>query len=218
MTLQEICILLGKSENTIVYNFKRTQNNLKKKGIILTKQGRGNNANYSITFPSYTIYMHRNKINGKIYIGQTKQKLNARWRDGEGYKTQPYFYKAIQKYGWDNFEHIILEENLTLEQANNKEEYWIAYYQSNIKEFGYNILAGGNNHAWTEEMKQKQSKRFSGENGSFFGQKHTNEYKENMRKQMKEKWNNQDYKQQVCKNMKKIMQTLKVVITHRLKK
>lgn len=69
----------------------------------------------------YCIYCHTNKINGKKYIGQTRQELNRRFRDGEGYKECPKFYNAIKKYGWDNFEHEVLFEHLTLEEANQKE-------------------------------------------------------------------------------------------------
>ena len=95
-----------------------------------------------------TIYMHRNKINNKVYIGQTVQDyLQDRWKNGKGYKTCYYFYNAIQKYGWDNFEHIVLEqnENWTQEELNNKEKYYIAKYKSNNPEYGYNITDGGAN-------------------------------------------------------------------------
>ena len=52
---------------------------------------------------SYKIYAHINKINGKIYIGQTCRKnVNQRWRNGRGYINNVAFYRAIQKYGWDN--------------------------------------------------------------------------------------------------------------------
>lgn len=48
--------------------------------------------------------MHKNKINNKVYIGQTHQTLKERWgKNGSGYRTSPHFYHAIQKYGWDNF-------------------------------------------------------------------------------------------------------------------
>ena len=69
---------------------------------------------------SYIIYKHTNKINGKSYIGQTIQKPSRRWRDGKHYIDQ-IFGVAIKKYGWDNFEHIILTDNIqTIEEAN----YW----------------------------------------------------------------------------------------------
>ena len=57
----------------------------------------------------YTVYQHKNKINGKIYIGITSKDPEKRWgHNGYNYKSSSYFYSAIQKYGWDNFEHNIL--------------------------------------------------------------------------------------------------------------
>ena len=103
----------------------------------------------------YIIYLHRNKINGKVYIGQTCQKPEYRWNSGKGYNNCSLFYKAIQKYGWENFEHIILLENLTKEQANKKEQEYIGLYQSNDKNKGYNIQFGGNNHSVSEESRKK---------------------------------------------------------------
>lgn len=50
MTLQEVCKILGKSETTLIASFKRTQENLKKKGILLIKNGVGKNADYQITY------------------------------------------------------------------------------------------------------------------------------------------------------------------------
>ena len=64
---------------------------------------------------NYKVYIHRNKINGKVYIGITKQKPENRWRNGKGYKQNIKFYRAIEKYGWNNFEHIVLVDNLTAE-------------------------------------------------------------------------------------------------------
>ena len=93
----------------------------------------------------YVIYRHRNLINNKCYIGKTKKaKVEYRWgANGVGYKKQPKFWRAIKKYGWDNFEHTILEENITSLEVNNKERYYIALYNS-IKN-GYNCLEGGIN-------------------------------------------------------------------------
>ena len=47
----------------------------------------------------WIIYKHTNKVNGKVYIGQTKQTPTQRWRNGNGYKNNVYFYHSIQKYG-----------------------------------------------------------------------------------------------------------------------
>lgn len=94
---------------------------------------------------NYKIYMHKNKINGKVYIGQTYTSLRARFgKNGIGYKGCPIFWSAIQKYGWGNFEHIILEENITnSESANEREKYYISLYNSTDCNNGYNIQLGG---------------------------------------------------------------------------
>lgn len=81
---------------------------------------------------------------GKIYIGKTKNTLEERAKDeeGSGYKGCTRFYAAIQKYGFCNFKREIIEEcdNKIL---NDKEQYWIAYYNSTDQNIGYNILSGG---------------------------------------------------------------------------
>ena len=65
---------------------------------------------------NWKVYMHKSP-SGKVYIGVTKRNLEIRWANGEGYKKQPHFYSAIKKYGWDNFEHLIIQEYLTREEA-----------------------------------------------------------------------------------------------------
>lgn len=52
----------------------------------------------------YTVYQHKNKINGKIYIGITKQSPEKRWGiNGCNYKTSPHFYSAIKKIWMGKF-------------------------------------------------------------------------------------------------------------------
>jgi group I intron endonuclease len=89
----------------------------------------------------YTIYAHINKCNGKTYIGQTCQSLERRWRKGDGYSNNVYFKRALDKYGWDNFLHLILYSNLSKEQANQLEITLIQYYKS--INLSYNITNGG---------------------------------------------------------------------------
>ena len=110
----------------------------------------------------YTVYQHKNKINGKVYIGITSQKPEQRWRNGEGYKSSPHFYSAIQKYGWDNFEHNILFVELTKEQACLKEQELIKEFNSMNREYGYNSTSGGDIFTMNEEIKQKISQAMIG--------------------------------------------------------
>lgn len=138
---------------------------------------------------TYCIYKHTNKINNKVYIGQTCQQLEQRWKKGEGYKTCTKFYNAIQKYGWDNFEHTILEKELTLNQANEREAYWISFYDSYKN--GYNSSLGGKNAQKTEEWKKKISDsnkgkhNHSAENNPMFGKHMSEAAKEKSRKKQK---------------------------------
>jgi hypothetical protein len=82
--------------------------------------------------------------NEKRYIGITRQKTKYRWRsDGSGYFRSPYFYCAVQKYGWENFEHSILAENLTKQEAVDMEIDYIKKYKTQDKRYGYNMTAGG---------------------------------------------------------------------------
>lgn len=111
----------------------------------------------------YCVYAHINKINGKIYIGQTVHghRPSKRWRYGRGYVTQKYFYRAIQKYGWDGFDHEIIASNLTKEEADNFERLLITEFKTHDKRFGYNITLGGEGSfglQHSEESKKKQSK------------------------------------------------------------
>ena len=143
----------------------------------------------------YTIYKHTNKINGKVYIGQTNQEPSRRWKNGNGYRNQDYFWNAIQKYSWGGFEHEILFSNLTHDEADMKEKELISFYKSNDRQYGYNIANGGNSigkhseetkikikkastgRKHTEETKEKMSKAKKGKESSFKGKKHTEEAK-----------------------------------------
>lgn len=93
---------------------------------------------------NYTVYYHENRINNKKYIGITKQKCKRRWgKEGHGYKTCTYFYHAIEKYGWKNFEHVIIATNLTKNEAYNFEKILIRELDTTNSKKGYNIAVGG---------------------------------------------------------------------------
>lgn len=91
---------------------------------------------------NYKVYKHTFP-NNKVYIGITKNNVARRWMNGNGYNSQ-YVYRAINKYGWDNIKHEVLFENLTKEEAEQKEISLIAHYKSNKTQHGYNISCGGN--------------------------------------------------------------------------
>lgn len=91
----------------------------------------------------YVVYEHISP-DGKSYVGITRRSTYERWgKGGYGYKKNIHFYRAIQKYGWDNFEHIIIAENLTKEEACKMEIELIKEKNLTDYNFGYNICAGG---------------------------------------------------------------------------
>ena len=113
---------------------------------------------------NYCVYVHHNNINGKRYIGITNN-AKKRWCNrGVAYKGCNHFLTAIKKYGWENFTHYILEDGLTLEEANEREQYYIKRYKTQDREYGYNIQPGGHfvpsmlGKHHSEETKRKMSR------------------------------------------------------------
>ena len=94
------------------------------------------------------IYKITNKINGKMYVGQS-QDIFERWRTHEtNFRLKRYdytLYRAFEKYGFENFEFSVIEE-ITTEQLNERERYWIKTLHTYVKDpecNGYNMTVGG---------------------------------------------------------------------------
>ena len=110
---------------------------------------------------NYCVYMHTTP-SSKRYIGITCQKLNHRWRNGEGYKRCVAFYKAVQKYGWENIKHEVLLTGLSLSEANKAEKYYIEKYNTHNKHYGYNCTEGGEGvSGWKPNEEQREKNRQS---------------------------------------------------------
>ena len=90
----------------------------------------------------FLVYMHV-VPNGKVYIGISKQEPEKRWGNGQGYKSNAYFYADISKYGWMNISHNIIKTDLSADEACELEIQLIRTYDSTNPEKGYNIRAGG---------------------------------------------------------------------------
>lgn len=126
----------------------------------------------------YTVYMHTSP-SGKRYIGITSTSVEERWRNGRGYKTQ-IFYRAIKKYGFGNFQHDILFENLTKEEAEQKEIELIKKYNTTNKKYGYNVANGGSCVGTvSEETKRKISESNKGKHQ--LSEEHIEKLRESMR-------------------------------------
>lgn len=88
------------------------------------------------------IYIIKNKINDKVYIGQTINKIETRFINHKMASRieDTKFYRAIRKYGEDNF-YIELLEEVDINSLNEREKYWINFYDSYYN--GYNSTLGG---------------------------------------------------------------------------
>jgi group I intron endonuclease len=109
---------------------------------------------------NFVLYMHITP-NNKKYFGITGLEVNKRWQNGRGYRKQ-VFWRAIQKYGWENIGHYILADNLTKEEACFFEQVMIALYDTTNSNNGYNSTTGGEHFKHSEESKQKMSKSLKG--------------------------------------------------------
>lgn len=148
---------------------------------------------------NWRVYKHQSP-SGKVYIGITSQAPHKRWGNGSNYRAHRYLYAAIKKYGWDNFKHEILFENLSESEAKQKEIELIASHKSNIAAFGYNLTDGGDGitgYTHTEETRRKIGEalreRFSdpayrnkvsasrkGTNNPLYGKQLTKEHREKL--------------------------------------
>lgn len=138
---------------------------------------------------NYFVYMHISP-SGKRYIGITRNCIR-RWRNGFGYQRNQYFYSAIKKYGWNNFEHIIIAENLSLLDAEKMEIELIEKYKTNEKEFGYNHAKGGKvncGYKLSDETRKKLSESHIGIPNANKGKSMSKEQKEKISKALKHKY------------------------------
>ena len=139
------------------------------------------------------IYMIKNKVNGKMYIGQALD-IEDRWGKHRSmlksrYHTNKHLQNAWDKYGEESFEFSILlvcEEN----QLNTYEQYYIFELMTYDDRVGYNKNYGGDSGRPTEETRKKMSENHAnvkGENNHMYGKHHTEETRKKMSKSLKGK-------------------------------
>ena len=139
----------------------------------------------------YCVYYHKSP-DGKYYIGQTCQLIENRWKNGTGYNTIKFNKQIIDEHGgWDAFEHGILLDNLTAQEADEKEAYYIQLY--NAVENGFNSYQQNYNgyhfaDLWgNEEIKQTIVNKL-------IKQRNTPEYHEQQSAMMKSLWTTEAYR------------------------
>lgn len=104
------------------------------------------------------IYIIRNTVNDKVYVGQTHVSIKLRFQNHLSAARRGLDYvigKAIRKYGEDKFYVELLEECL-VEELNEREQYWISFFNATDNRFGYNISIGGNVVRTTKELDEEK--------------------------------------------------------------
>lgn len=171
------------------------------------------------------IYMIKNLSNNKVYIGQSTD-INMRWKwhIKDLFKNRhhnAHLMRAWYNYGKDNFEFTILEFIDDISLLEEKEQYWMDFYQSLNRKYGYNIRPASKHSPLAEETKIKisekckqykltdeQRKKLSisvmGKKNGMYGKHHSEETKQKISQSKKNKpgpkWS-EERKQQYSKNI-----------------
>lgn len=113
------------------------------------------------------IYKITNSINGKLYIGQTRKTIKERFQvhiKNAQKHINRYLYDAMNKYGYDNFIPSLIEE-CEDSLLDEREIYWIAFYNTTDKNIGYNMTIGGDGgDTWTNNPHKKETSKKISEN------------------------------------------------------
>lgn len=109
------------------------------------------------------VYKATNKIDGRIYIGQTAQSLHRRRKAHENLsgRSSAYFHRALAKHGIENFSWEVLESCDTKENLHSREIFWITHLGS-MAPFGYNSAEGGKGGAYSEAHRKRISEAMKG--------------------------------------------------------
>lgn len=142
------------------------------------------------------VYKATNEINGKSYVGQTK---NLEQRKQQHLKTGTYFHNALKKYGFDNFKWEVIENCNSKNELNEMEFHYIKQYNTFVP-CGYNLTSGGEGileYKHTNEIKEKISKNSS---KYWLGKKLSENHKRKMSKSHRGKKLSTQHKQKISKS------------------
>ena len=143
------------------------------------------------------IYKITNKVNGKVYIGQTITGFDRRYGNNLSKRTSNRHLKySIQKYGIDNFNiSKVFDIAFSKEELDIKEKCWISIYKSTNSDYGYNSEDGGSNGKPNEETRIKLSE-------SMKGRVFTEEHRDNIRNALIGKPLSEERKEKISKSLK----------------
>ena len=131
------------------------------------------------------IYKATNKINKMSYIGQTVKNLNRRIQQhaNDAKRCNQFFYRALRKYGMNNFNWSIIKKCENIQELNIWEKYYILFFNTK-KPYGYNLTDGGQNGA------------------PFKGHKHSEETKNIIKKRLREIYSTPEIREKISNALK----------------
>lgn len=105
---------------------------------------------------NYSVYIITSP-EGKRYVGMTMRKVKYRWNNGKGYVNNKELFSDINKFGWESFNKLVVQSDLSKEEACRLEQKLILEYDTQNKDKGYNIEMGGVPSKLAEQTKRKMS-------------------------------------------------------------
>ncbi|MFW9988490.1 MAG: GIY-YIG nuclease family protein [Candidatus Odinarchaeota archaeon] len=164
------------------------------------------------------IYIIINEIEGKVYIGKTEGSIKDRWRvhksrakkikklRSNGKKIHAeHFINALIKYGFRIWKIYEIDNAYTIEELNEKEIYWIAYFRKTLgRKKVYNVHNGGKGGRNSDEILQKVSRIME---SKWKDDDYKDKMSNNISKAMELKWKDDDYKDKMSKIFSKAMES-----------
>lgn len=153
----------------------------------------------------FVIYRFKNKVNGKVYIGQTikpfrKRVIQHMTNSRPTTKCRKsYFHNALNKYGFEKFDVSIIERCSSQQELDERERYWIAYYNATDKKYGYNIDSGGSMGKRTKPLSAEHKQKLLDAN---LGKHRSEETKLRLSNINKEKWKGSEFRETRLKQIK----------------
>jgi group I intron endonuclease len=140
------------------------------------------------------IYKIENNVNSKLYIGQTINSTNKRFRKHlsqiNSQNQCSALYSAIRKYGKENFIITeIISGDFTKDELNNLEIFFIKHYKT-LSPNGYNLQTGGSSTELAEDVKKRIS-------NTLLGREIT--WGDKISETLKKKWENPEYREKQTK-------------------
>ena len=157
---------------------------------------------------TYVIYMFKNKVNGKVYVGQTIRPARERilahiwYSENTKSKNHTYLHRAMHKYSVEKFDVKILERCINQQELDEREIYWIAYFDSTNPSKGYNIESGGKKGKKVPPLSSEHKQKLL---EAHLGIPRSEETKKRIGAANKAKWQDKKYYEKNIKRFQQLM-------------